>query len=231
MPSETPSQESSNTPHKVLVVGATGGTGVATVRQLMKLGHYVSAFSRHATDKFSAGEKLTPIDGDVMDTAAVERAVIGQDAVIVVLGISENPLLVRFFGAKNTAAKVRSIGTQNVITAMRKHGVKQLLVQSSYGVGETRERLNWINKLFFRLVLKPQIEDTETQEQKVRESDLDWVVVQPVHLIDTINAQTPFISTTGQTRNMKVSRESVATFLATAIRGVNYIGKTVAISG
>jgi len=224
-------QESSRTPQKVLVVGATGGTGVAAVRQLQKLGHHVTAFSRHASDKFSTREKLTPIDGDVMNPVDIEQAVKGQNAVIVVLGISENPLLVRFFGPKNTPVKVRSEGTQNVVNAMRKHGVKRLVVQTSYGIGESRECLNWVNKLFFRLVLKPQIEDTETQEQQVRASDLDWVLVQPVHLTNDINAPAPCISTREQTRNMKVSRESVAAFLANAINRFDYLGKTVAISG
>jgi len=165
-----------------------------------------------------------------MNPADIEQAVKGQDTVIVVLGISENPLLVRFFGPKNTPAMVRSVGTQNVVNAMRKHGINRLVVQSSYGVGESRECLNWVNKLFFRLVLKPQIEDTETQEQNVRGSGLDWVLVQPVHLTNDAHAAAPCISTMGQTNNMKVSRESVAAFLANAIHRVDYLGKTVAIS-
>ena len=39
---------SSPTRHNILVVGATGGTGRATIERLVQDGHRVTAFSRHA---------------------------------------------------------------------------------------------------------------------------------------------------------------------------------------
>ncbi|WP_428353016.1 NAD(P)-binding oxidoreductase [Methyloprofundus sp.] len=140
----------------------------------------------------------------------------GQQVVIVTLGISENPIRVRFFGTASTLNNVRSAGTRNVITAMRKHGVQRLVVQSSYGVGETRGLLRFVDQLFFSLILKPQIEDTEIQEQVVRDSGVDWVIAQPVHLTDEDSSTIPFLSTKGETRLMKVARKSVARFLALA---------------
>ena len=40
---------------------------------------------------------------------------------------------------------------------MRKHGVRKLVVQTTYGVGSTRDRLRWMDRLFFKLILAPQI--------------------------------------------------------------------------
>ena len=216
---------------KVLVVGATGGTGRATVERLIREGHHVTAFSRSASALAGDADKLTTIEGDVTNMADIERAVSGQDVVIVTLGISENPLRVRFFGAARTSRDVRSVGTCNVIAAMRKHGVKRLVVQSSYGVDETRERLGLLDRLFFRLILKPQIDDTAVQEEAVRASDVDWVLVQPVHLSDDQTDAAPFVSTHGETRVMKVARRSVARFLAIAAREPDYVGRSVAVSG
>jgi hypothetical protein len=105
-----------------------------------------------------------------------------QHAVIVTLGISENALRVRLAGPLGTAMGVRSRGTRNVITAMRQHGVGKLVVQTSYGVGTTRRKLPPLPRLFFWLVLRPQIADTERQERAVRASGLDWVIAQPVTL-------------------------------------------------
>jgi NAD(P)-dependent dehydrogenase (short-subunit alcohol dehydrogenase family) len=203
---------------KILVIGSTGGSGRAAVEHLQAQGHEVTAFSRRN-------------GADVMNAADVERAVQGQDAVVVTLGISENPLRVRLFGPARTPMDVRSAGTRNVIAAMRKHGVRKLVVQTTYGVGETRDRLGFVNRMFFKLILKPQIADTEKQTEEVSHSGLDWVMVQPVHLTDGAEDQMPFVSADGETAKMKVSRKSVGRFLASAVSAPQWVGRSVAVSG
>lgn len=215
----------------ILVVGATGGTGRATVEKLLNEGHKVTAFSRSAHLLADGSDRLVTVNGDAANAAALDRAMCDQDVVIVTLGISENPLRVRFFGTARTPGNIRSAGTRNVIAAMRKRGVRRLVMQSSFGVGETRGLLGFIDQLFFNLVLEPQIADTEEQEKIVRDSDLDWVIAQPVHLIDKDADTFPFLSANGQARVMRVARKSVAKFLALAARETEYIGKSVAISG
>jgi uncharacterized protein YbjT (DUF2867 family) len=216
---------------KVLVVGATGGTGRATIDALVKRGHRVTAFSRHAEALEKSSDRVTLLNGDATNADDVERAVAGHDAVIITLGITENPLRVRLFGAARTPLDVRSAGTRNVIAAMRKHGVRRLVVQSSYGVGQTRGSLRWVERLFFSLLLKPQIADTEVQELEVRESGVDWVLAQPVHLTDEESDEMPFASAEGQVREWKISRKGVAQFLAVAAQGPEYVGRSVALSG
>ncbi len=216
---------------KVLVVGATGGTGRATIDALVERGHRVTAFSRHAESLEHSSDRVTLLNGDATNPDDVDRAVAGHDAVIITLGITENPLRVRLFGAARTPLDVRSAGTRNVIAAMRKHGVRRLVVQSSYGVGETRSSLRWVERLFFSLLLKPQIADTEVQELEVRDSGVDWVLAQPVHLTDDESDDMPFASADGQVREWKISRKGVAQFLAFAAQGPDYVGQSVALSG
>ena len=99
---------------KIVVFGATGGSGRAALEELLARGHEVTAFVRGDAATLPAGARS--VRGDVMNAADVERAVQGQDAVIVALGISENPLRVRLFGPARTPADVRSIGTRGVRT-------------------------------------------------------------------------------------------------------------------
>ena len=216
---------------RILVVGATGGTGRATIERLVEEGHRVTAFSRHADALAEISELVTAINGDATNSDDVERAVRGHDAVIVTLGIAENPLRVRLFGTARTPIDVRSVGTRNVIAAMRKQGVRRLVVQSSYGAGETRNRLRWVDSLFFNLLLKPQIADTELQELDVRDSGVEWVLAQPVHLTDDDHDEMPFASATGEVREWKISRKGVARFLVQAARTPDYVGQAVALSG
>ena len=216
---------------KILVIGSTGGSGRATVERLLADGHAVTAFSRHADRTELRSERLRFVNGDATDPDAVNRAVAGHDAVIVTLGISENPLRVRLLGPARTPIDVRSAGTRNVIAAMRRHGVRRLVVQTTYGVGETRDRLRTIDALFFALLLHPQIVDTERQHQLVVDSGLEWVVVQPVHLTDDAQDVDPFVSVTGDTQAMKVSRTSVARFLSRAATMPHWVHREVALSG
>lgn len=215
---------------KVLVVGATGGSGRAAVEVLLSAGHDVTAFARRPDALGMSSQRLTVVTGDATNPGDVERAVQGQEAVIVTLGISENPMTVRMRGSARTPMDVRSVGTRNVISAMRKHGVRKLVVQTTYGVGETQGRLSLKWKLLFSLLLKPQIADTERQEREVRESGLDWVLAQPVGLTDEADAGAPFASPAGEARGMSVSRRSVGRFLVEAAESAKYIGKSVALS-
>lgn len=216
---------------KVLVVGATGGSGRAAVAQLLADGHEVTAFSRQGAPAFTPQPGLSCVQGDVMEAGSVERAVAGHDAVVVTLGITENPFRVRLWGPKGTPMEVRSTGTRNVMVAMGKHGVRKLVVQTSYGVGDTRDQLGFADSMFFKLVLKPQIVDTELQNREVTESELDWVLVQPVHLTDDEDGEMPFFSARGETAKMKVSRRSVARFMARALSDASFVRASMALSG
>lgn len=215
---------------RVLVVGATGGSGRAAVRALLARGHEVTAFSRHA-DQLPAAPRLERVSGDATNPADVDAVVHGKDAVIVTLGITENPLRVRLLGPKRTPMAVRSEGTRVVVDAMRRHGVKRLIVQSSYGIGETRSKLRFIDRVFFELLLKPQMHDTERQEQIVRESALDWVIAQPVHLSDKTDDTDPLLSTEGKARRFGVTRDQVGRSLASWVDDAAFVGQSVAVSG
>jgi uncharacterized protein YbjT (DUF2867 family) len=213
---------------KVLVMGANGGTGRVAVRELRSRGHDVTAFVRRQ-DTWSP-DSVRFFNGDAMNRDNVRRAVQGQDAVVVVLGIRENPLLVRLRGSATTPMNVRSAGTQNVVDGMHEHGIRRLVVQTTYGTGETRDRLPAKWRLIFSFLLRPQIADTEQQERVVRQSGLDWTIVQPVGLTDAGDANPVLVSVTGETRGMAVSRKNVARVLADAIEESTYVGRSVAVS-
>lgn len=216
---------------KIVVIGATGGSGKAAVQWLLEAGHEVTAFARRPEKLGITADRLRLVSGDALSAQDVERAVAGQDAVVVTLGITENPLRVRVFGPARTPLDVRSRGTEQVIAAMRRCGVDRLIVQTTYGVGETRARLRWMDRMFFALLLAPQIADTERQNSLVIESGLAWTLIQPVHLTDAADQALPFSSVSGETARMSLSRNSVGRFLAAAAASKDLIGHSVALSG
>lgn len=214
---------------RILVIGATGGSGRAVCDSLLERGHAVTALARSAT-AMAPRERLDRVDGDAADVGLLERILPGHDAVVITLGISEPAWRVRLLGARATAGDIRSRGTDAVVRAARGAGVDRIVVQTSYGVGPTRPHLGIAERLVFALLLKPQMRDTERQEEVVRASGLEWTLVQPVYLTD-VEDDTHVTSTDGRTRRTRVSRRGVAAVHADLVESGAHRHDTVSVSG
>ena len=157
---------------QVVVFGATGGTGRELVKQALGHGHAVRAFVRNPDRLKVIHHRLEVVTGDVQDAKGVAAAVAGQDAVLSALGVNDRK--------PNT---VLSDATRTIVAAMKQEGVRRLLFLSSLGVGETKGQLGVIyNQILLPLLLKEIFADKETAETVVRESELDWTIVQPGRL-------------------------------------------------
>lgn len=156
---------------KLVVFGATGATGRELVGLALEQSHVVTAFARDPAKLEVSHPNLNVIRGDVLDPAAVQSAVQGQEAVLCAIGA----------GAKRST--LRADGTRNILRAMEKAGVRRLVCQSSYGIGDTRDKLSFLLKyVLVPLVLRHAFADHEAQERVIRQSRLDWTIVRPVGL-------------------------------------------------
>ena len=158
---------------KVLVFGATGGTGRALVEQALEQGHTVTAFARNPRKIKIVHERLTVAEGNVLDFDAVDRAVQSHDAVLSALG--HKRWLIR--------TTILSRGTKNIITAMEKHGVKRFVCETSLGVGDSVGRLGLLYTLFIiPFITFFYFRDKARQERLIKGSSLEWVIVRPAQL-------------------------------------------------
>jgi len=117
---------------------------------------------------------LEVVRGDVFDPPSLDAAVHGQDAAVVILGVS--------FAAARKPTNVFSQGTRNLITALKAACVRQLIVVSSFGVGDSGRDAWILERMFFALVVRGAYADKDLQEQAVRESGLDYTIVRPTRL-------------------------------------------------
>ncbi len=77
---------------KLVVFGASGRTGVHVVEQALAAGHTVTAFVRNPSKISIQHPNPILFQGDVMDAAAVEEAIAGQEGVISALGPVRPPV-------------------------------------------------------------------------------------------------------------------------------------------
>lgn len=151
---------------KLLVFGATGASGRQLVEQALAAGHEVTAFARHPAALKTKHPKLKVIQGDALDAASVSQAIIGQDAVLFAIGTN-----------RRSTITVCADSTRNIIKAMKEHGVRRFIVLSAYGASETKDTALYSKVL--RALIGKRLEDKDRQEELLRESDLDWVLVRP----------------------------------------------------
>lgn len=205
---------------KLIIFGSTGSIGRHLVEQALEQGHIVRAFVRNPAKLDIKHTNLKVTQGDVMDFASVENSMQGQEAVLCAIGA----------GRKGT---VRSEGTRNIIRAMEKAGVRRFICESSLGVGDSRESLNFFWKyIMFGLLLREAYADHEAQEKYVKQSSLDWTIVRPAAFTDG--------NQTGVYRHgfpadekglkLKISRADVADFMLKQLRDDTYLRKTPGLS-
>lgn len=156
------------------IFGATGTTGRFVVEEALERGHDVVALTRNPAKLGIDHENVETVTGDVLDADAVEKAIAGRDAVISALGA----------GMRRTT--LRTDGTRNIVEAMRRQGVRRLISQSVFGLGDSAQKLPIHWKLLVKpLILRNAYRDHAGQEAVVASSDLDWTITRPVSLRDT----------------------------------------------
>ena len=248
---------------KVLVFGATGGTGRALVEQALEQGHAVTAFARDPAKVRSAHRNLTVAQGNMLDANSVEAAVQGQDAVLSALGTSlpilaivlaafafqilarilalhgplgltvriGGPLLALLILTRRTTAL--SEGTRNIVQAMEKHGVRRLICESSLGVADSKGRLGiFYNFILVPLLLRGLFADKAAQEEIIRASALDWVIVRPSSLT---NGPRKGVYRSGMDighwfRPSSISRADAADFMLKQLTDDTYLRKTPGVA-
>ena len=207
---------------KLLVFGATGGTGRELVSQALNQGHSVTAYVRDlARIEDIQHPSLKVVRGNVLDPVAVERAVAGHDAVFVTIGAGP---------ARTT---LREEGTRNIVEVMQGAGVQRLICQSSLGVGDSRANLPLFTKhVIVGIFLRHAFADHERQEAVIKQSTLDWTVVRPPHLKDGPRMEIyrhGFPTTEKQIKGW-ISRADVADFMLKQLVDDTYFHQTPGVS-
>ena len=155
----------------VLIIGASRGIGIETVKLALKAGHSVRAMARSASAIRLRDPKLQKLDGDALDQHTIERALAGANAVIQTLGVSPTPELI--FGG----TRLFSVATRVLVNAMESSAVRRLICVTGFGAGDSRGRGGLLYNAALCLILSRIYADKDAQEWIIRRSQLDWTIV------------------------------------------------------
>jgi uncharacterized protein YbjT (DUF2867 family) len=207
---------------KLLVIGATGGTGRLIVSQALAHGYDVTALVRSpAKARDLKGASL--VAGDARDQGTLREALKGQDAVISALGTPASPF---------REVTLLSTATRALVDAMKAERVSRLVCITGMGAGDSAGHGGFVfDHLIFPLLLRHVYADKNRQEAIVRDSGLDWVLVRPSVLNDKpaggpIRALTDLSGFHGGT----IARTDVATFVLDQLRSDTWLRRSPLIT-
>ena len=209
-------------PSTVAIFGASGRTGRQLVRQALDRGHRVKAFARTPAKVAVEHDRLEIVQGDVQESAAVERAVAGVDAVISALGPTAN-----------TPDRQVAQGTRHIVAAMHRHGVRRIVITGGAGVGDPHDRPTVVNRLIgvlLRLVARHVYEDMRDAVEVVRSSNLEWTAVRLPRLTDDPATGTVRSGYLGGDVGMRIGRPDAASFILDQLDADRYLRAAPVIS-
>jgi uncharacterized protein YbjT (DUF2867 family) len=207
---------------KVLIIGASHGIGLETVRAALRAGHSVRALARSAAGIPIQDANLTKVPGNALDPDTIRNVLRDIDVVIQTLGVDFSPRLV-FEGTK-----LFSESTRILVDAMKAAGVKRLNTVTGLGAGDSRGHGGLIyDAVVFPLLLKRVYDDKDVQEWIVRSSGLDWTIVRPGLLKNSpVTGRYRVFTTLTDWRFGAISRADVADFLVRQVDDRTLIGTT-----
>jgi putative NADH-flavin reductase len=201
---------------KLLVLGATGGTGVEIVRQAIERSHSITAFVRAPEELSAFRGRIKIISGDLLSAAELEKVARGHHAVL------------SAFGPRLSAEQNRSTFAVALTSAMLRTEVRRLVILSTAFL--FRDSVIPPAYLVGRLFFKHAIADAAEMESVVRASGLDWTIVRPPRLTNK--------SRTGKYRaregrlprfGFTICRADVADFMIRAAENRTSVGAVVGV--
>jgi putative NADH-flavin reductase len=208
---------------RLTVFGATGETGRLLIEQALAAGDHVVAYARDPSKLGLKHEHLTVMKGELSDPLGIERAVSGADAVISVLG-----------PRGRSKGKPITEGTENIIKAMKKHGVRRLVISSTASAKDPNDKPELRFRIMIgivKLFIYAAYEDITRTAETVRKSDLDWTIVRLSMLNNGRRSGKVKAGHMGRGEvGTRISRADIADFMLKQVQDKKYLRQAPLIS-
>ncbi len=205
---------------KIVVIGASGRTGLQVLKHLDGSRHEVTAFVRNPAKLPNLNLRLAIVAGDVRDAAAMEKAVLGQDAVIATIGANT-------FKIDDTQESFM----RNLVRAMNKEGIKRVVNLSAMAAGDSLEGTAFfMRRIMMPFLLHNTYDDKNKGEVYLFNSDLDYINVRPGRLNDgpAVGGVKAALTYSGL-NDRTMSREDLAIFMIAQLERQEWVRKSVLI--
>jgi len=211
---------------KLVIFGATGFSGQAIMKLALSKGIQVTVLVRNKSAISIQNENLTVIQGNVLDSNDVKKALEHQDAVIQCLGV----------GGKGNGKPTTFISdaTKVIVEEMEKQQIKRLIAMSNVGAGNSLAFQPWFfTKIilpYFMKWLKVIIDDKNRMEPIMMNSELDWTIVRCPNIVEKTPKGNVHATLDGKGLKLSVTLDDMAEFVIHQLSDSAYSTQAPSIS-
>lgn len=213
----------------VLLLGATGRTGKYVLEYLLNNGHTINVIVRDKNKIGNTSDRLQIFEADITIENLL-KATNGCEAIISVLNISRTS---DFPWAKlRTPKDFLSETMKNILQISKELKIKKLIVCSAWGVHETKKEIpGWFRWVINNSNVGLAYKDHERQENFLRNSELNYTIVRPAGLTNSVKEKEILISQNNIPKpKLTISRKNTARFMVELLEDTSYSRQAVTIS-
>lgn len=162
--------------------------------------------------------RLRVVKGDVLVTESIKTATDGQDSICSCIGV---PITFKQVDLFSTAAR-------NILAAVKQNPGQKYIAVTGIGAGDSKEHGGFLyDKIFNPLLLKTIYADKDREEEIIKGSEVDWMIVRPAGLTNGHRSGKYHIlnDLKGVTAK-RISRLDVADFILKQLKNPTQFGKT-----
>ena len=206
----------------ILIIGGSHGIGRFLADQAKDARHTVSILARNPEKISGLNPDIALFKGDIRNSSLVELAMRNQDAAVICIGIAPTWQPVTVF----------SEGTRNVLSAMQKNQTNMVIAVTGIGAGESRGHGGFLyDRIFKPLLLRRIYEDKDRQEDILRKSSVQWLIVRPGFLTNgRLTERYRILPELDGITAGKISRKDVAHFILQQILYPQYLRQAVLLT-
>ncbi|CAD6227773.1 GSCOCG00006229001-RA-CDS [Cotesia congregata] len=196
---------------KIIIFGSTGMTGLCALDYAVKQGYQITAFVRDEKKiPDHVNGKIKVVIGNVTNYDQIEKAMVDQEGVVVVLG-TRNDL-------KSTTEL--SDGMKNIIRAMKKNNVERVSVCLSAFLFRPPDN---VPAAFVDLNA-----DHQRMLDAIKESELKWIAVLPPHIAGLPNLN--YTVKHDESPGLVISKHGLGEFLVDSLEQSEHYQKICGIA-
>ncbi|KAI8740072.1 flavin reductase (NADPH) [Biomphalaria glabrata] len=214
---------------KIMMIGATGPTGLLIISEALARGYDVIALVRSPEKMTMMHPKLKVVQADILKSEDVAENLKGCDAVLSAVGSRAGMM---------SHCDVYSKSGEAVVDAMRQTGVKRFIAITSWATKDSSDVpfiWRWVVKPVFLFFMKNVLNDMRMLEDYLQKecSDIDYTVVKPPSLTNNTSKGNKIISKEGQyisSGQSAISRQDVAKFMLDHITHQGSFQKLISVA-
>lgn len=188
------------------IFGGTGATGRLLVEHALAAGHEVTTYARNPDKLTDDHPALRVVAGELNDAEAIAGAVESSDAVLSLLGPSN----------QKTPGTPIADGIRRIINAMQTHEVTRLIVSAPFSAPDPADDPNLLHQTMvagIRRFVPHAYRDIVATAETVRGSGLDWTLVRVGLLTDGPASDHVAAGHLGHGVGVRLSRANFASFM------------------